>query len=297
MRQQVNGPYDGPFAQRLDLGWVVVRKLCLSNAHKPSVSAYKTQVLENRRPSYLIPCDSYMNLKEKVCYGGEQRDRPISTHNAKLEKMTKHNMGCNMFETTANDSKLALSIEDVAFLKIMDSEVYRDKEKNWVAPVPFKVPRKRLPNNRRQAVNCLTSLLRTLNKKPVMKQQFIAFMGKVFEANHTELAPPPAEDEDCWYLPMFGVYHPQKPDQITWDSLLRAIAFLIHITCSHKSPDNGKGCRGWHQCNQPRTPDKLSQAMDVIIKAVQRVAFPVEFSALSDSPSQRVVHSLNSILC
>lgn len=32
--------------------------------------------------------------------------------------------------------------------------------------------------------------------------------------NHAEIAPPLAENEECWYLPFFAVYHPQKPGQI-----------------------------------------------------------------------------------
>lgn len=36
--------------------------------------------------------------------------------------------------------------------------------------------------------------------------------GKVVDL--TELAPPLKEDDECWYLPAFGVYHPQNPDQI-----------------------------------------------------------------------------------
>lgn len=39
-------------------------------------------------------------------------------------------------------------------------------------------------------------------------------MGKIFENNHAEVAPPLGENEECWYLPTFGVFHPQKPGQI-----------------------------------------------------------------------------------
>ena len=39
-------------------------------------------------------------------------------------------------------------------------------------------------------------------------------MGKVFEDDHAEPAPPLMENEECWYLPTFGDYHPQKPNQI-----------------------------------------------------------------------------------
>lgn len=47
-----------------------------------------------------------------------------------------------------------------------------------------------------------------------MKEQFVAFMEKVFENKHAEEAPPLQENEECWYLPIFGVYHPQKPGKI-----------------------------------------------------------------------------------
>lgn len=73
VRQQINGPHDAPFAQRLDLGWVVVGEVCLGNAHIPSVSTFRTNILENGRTTYLSPCTSYMNLKEEVHYSGEPR--------------------------------------------------------------------------------------------------------------------------------------------------------------------------------------------------------------------------------
>ncbi|MEE6522950.1 hypothetical protein FKM82_021610 [Ascaphus truei] len=39
-------------------------------------------------------------------------------------------------------------------------------------------------------------------------------MQKIFLSGHAESAPPLREDEECWYLPSFGIYHPQKPGQI-----------------------------------------------------------------------------------
>lgn len=39
-------------------------------------------------------------------------------------------------------------------------------------------------------------------------------MGKVFSNNHAEEAPPLMEGEECWYLPLFEVYHPKKPGNI-----------------------------------------------------------------------------------
>jgi hypothetical protein len=39
------------------------------------------------------------------------------------------------------------------------------------------------------------------------------FMEKIFQNGSAELAPE-TPGEKCWYLPLFGVYHPRKPDKI-----------------------------------------------------------------------------------
>ncbi|KAK7919305.1 hypothetical protein WMY93_010589 [Mugilogobius chulae] len=115
---------------------------------------------------------------------------------------------------TPEDNKPAMSIEDKMFLELMDNEVYMDDDNHWVAPLPFRNPRPLLPNNREQALKRLAVLKRTLDKKPDMKKQFVEFMDKIFENDQAEIAPELQPDEECWYLPIFGVYHPQKPDKI-----------------------------------------------------------------------------------
>lgn len=94
---------------------------------------------------------------------------------------------------------------DSIFLKLMEEEVYRNESNSWVAPLPFRQPRQCLPNNREQAIRCLSSLQRSLNKKPEMQHQYMAFMGKILENDHAEVAPPLGKDEECWFLPTFGV--------------------------------------------------------------------------------------------
>lgn len=42
----------------------------------------------------------------------------------------------------------------------------------------------------------------------------ISFMEKVFSKGHAEIAPVLKNEEECWYLPIFGVYNPKKPNQI-----------------------------------------------------------------------------------
>lgn len=60
-----NGPHEAPYAQRLDLGWVVIGDVCLGQAHKPaSVTVYKTNLLLNGRSSFLSPCSNSIHVKE-----------------------------------------------------------------------------------------------------------------------------------------------------------------------------------------------------------------------------------------
>ncbi|XP_068506561.1 uncharacterized protein [Syngnathus scovelli] len=212
VRDQVNGPDNAPFAQRLDLGWVIIGEVCLDNAHKPTLSVFKTHVLQNGRPSLLIPCQNSISVKEKPCYGGEDK-HSHTTHTLKALPV-KDQLGQTVFQRTDSDNKCAMSFEDELFLEIMEKEVAQDERNNWVAPLPFKSPRPRLPNNRVQALSRLSSLRRTLRKNAEMKEQFSSFMEKLFENNHAEIASSIDDTKECWYLPFFGVYHPQKPGQI-----------------------------------------------------------------------------------
>lgn len=47
-----------------------------------------------------------------------------------------------------------------------------------------------------------------------MKVDFLEFMEKMFKRAHAEIAPLVGPEQECWYLPLFGVYHPKKPDKI-----------------------------------------------------------------------------------
>ncbi|XP_077137605.1 uncharacterized protein LOC143803713 [Ranitomeya variabilis] len=207
VRQQCNGPDDAPYAQRLDLGWVIVGDVCLDRSHKASeVNACKTYVLQNGRATHFKPCLHHYEVKERFSDCIQEPDIIPTPYGDDL--------GRTVFHTTKDDNKVALSIEDKEFLKIMDSGFFKNESDRWVAPLPFKASRTRLPNNREQALSRFISLQRTLKNKPEMKEHFIAFMDKIFRNDHAEPAPPLQADEECWYLPSFGVYHPRKPKQI-----------------------------------------------------------------------------------
>jgi len=183
---QVLGPPGAPFAQRLGLGWVVVGELCLGQMHVPTVvNVNKTYVLDDGRTSLFQPCcDHVLSVKDPL------------------------------FIRTPSDDKVSLSIDDREFLSCMDEKVHKNSDGSWVAPLPLRSDRPRLPNNKTQAVRRTESLLKGLEKDPGKKTHFFEFMDKLFKNKHAELAPDLGPNEECWYLPIFGVYHPKKPSQV-----------------------------------------------------------------------------------
>lgn len=135
-------------------------------------------------------------------YGGEE------------DETKEEDVGDSVFLCTKNDSKLAPSIDDQKFIQIMDREVFKDSANSWVAPLPFRTPRRQLPNNREYAYKRLKTLCNTLEKNPEMKAHYLDFIQKMLDNDHAELAPPLQDHQERWYLPSFGVYHPRKPGKI-----------------------------------------------------------------------------------
>ncbi|XP_041429841.1 uncharacterized protein LOC121397295 [Xenopus laevis] len=138
-RGQINGSQNAPYAQRLDLGWVIIGDVCLGGAHKPiSVNSMLTNTLESRRPSLFQPCQNSFLIKEMP-----HRD-PVpcpfmdpSSEDHACDGERDH-LGCTVFHRSREDNKVAMSIEDRLFLEIMDQGMTKDNSKSWVAPLPFR---------------------------------------------------------------------------------------------------------------------------------------------------------------
>ncbi|VDI12397.1 Hypothetical predicted protein [Mytilus galloprovincialis] len=97
----------------------------------------------------------------------------------------------------------------------MDTEMKRDDNSHsWIAPLPFKPNCKQLPNNRTQALHRARSFDASLRKDPVKRQHDSEFMTALIENGHAERASVLEPNSECWYLPLFGIYNPQKKDRI-----------------------------------------------------------------------------------
>lgn len=194
--EQITGPHNSPFAQRLNLGWVVIGETCMGKVHKPDAAVNKINIHADGRLSIFPPCHSKFDIRQ------DSTPTEVHSHGPLQDKSS------DIFKTTKDDNKRGLSVEDEKFLHLMSEEMYQSPEGNWVAPLPFKSPRQRLKNNKSEAMKRARSLHHSLMNNPRKKQHFVDFMGKVLENNHAETAPPLEHGEEVWYLPLFGVYHP-----------------------------------------------------------------------------------------
>ena len=196
VHDQIIGSYDSPFAQRLGLGWVVVGQVCLGKVHHSDVvSCNRTNVLINGRPSVFPPCVNNFHIKEKM-------------------HSSIGDLGENLFLKTEQDNMVGLSVEDREFLTIMDKQMQKGPSGNWVTPLPFRSPRPKLPNNRSYALTRAFLLHKSLLRDPKKREHFVTFMDQIIGRGHAEVAPEIPKSKESWYLPLFGVYHPKKPDQI-----------------------------------------------------------------------------------
>ncbi|XP_061180594.1 uncharacterized protein LOC133189205 [Saccostrea echinata] len=190
------GPKDSPFAQKLSLGWVVIGDVCLGRLHKPQgVTVYKTTVIEDGRQSIFEPCQNSFRLTEGIV-----------PHQDVVKK--------DIFQISADDDQVGLSVDDRQFLQIMEEGFEKDSSGKWKAPLPFRKPRPVLENNRLQALKRAHMLDASLERNSVKKEHLVTFMRGLIDSGAMEVAPPLPAGKECFYLPLFGVYHPRKPDKI-----------------------------------------------------------------------------------
>ncbi|XP_052762111.1 uncharacterized protein LOC128204746 [Mya arenaria] len=197
--EQRTGPRGSPYAQKLSLGWVVIGETCLGKVHQPTITVKKTFVHVDGRSSVFPECQNKLIVKD---VGRHLNDNLDSDEESQV------------FLVTDRDEKIGTSIEDKEFLGIMDSGFKKNSKGSWTAPLPFKSSRPRLPNNRNMVLNRMNRLVDNLRKNETKQRHFMQFMQGMIDNGHAEVAAPVMSDTECWYLPIFGIYHPKKVDQI-----------------------------------------------------------------------------------
>lgn len=191
-----------PLGQRLPVGWVLIGNLCFGTAHSQTiVTVNKTAILGNGRPTYFEPCDSSLYVKND----------PV-------------------FKRTAFDECEGLSVEDQTFLDIIDSGFQMSESGKWTAPLPFRNCRPILHNNREAAWKRANSYDNSLKHNPTKAAHVCEFMQKIFDRQHAEPVSATTDDSEKWYLPLFSVYHPKKPDSIrvVFDSSAKSHGYSLN---------------------------------------------------------------------
>ena len=177
------------------------------------MSTYRTHILPNGRPSILEPCPNALIVKQLPENDPNSRSRENETF---VSGYFDDGLAQNIFTHTENDDKPGMSFEDRKFVEIMEKNLDKNDAGNWTAPLPFRREVKTLPKSRGEAYKRLRSTRKSLDRKPLMKQHYFAFMKNLFGKGQAK--PVPSQDltssKPCWYLPHFGIYHPQKPHKI-----------------------------------------------------------------------------------
>ena len=211
LRESRNGRGNMPWAQRLDLGWVVLGNACLDGVHKPAkLYTFDTNVLQS---SIFEPCPNKFEVNSTresgQIHSTESQERFI-------QGRFEDGLVANVFQRTSSDNMPGLSVEDRTFVDIMNARVKKNEGGNWTAPLPLRNQVSRLPDSYDDALKRLKSTRKVLDRKHEMKDHYFSFMPKILDNNHAERAPTNEvhTSKPKWYLPHFGIYHPQKPDKI-----------------------------------------------------------------------------------
>ena len=146
------------------------------------------------RQSLLTPCHNAVHVSQRKDIQSECDD--------------------HVFKRTKEGNKSGLSNDDREFLAIMKDEFEVESSGKWTAPLPFRADRPKLSNNRVATERRAKMLDYNLRRDEHKMKMFTEFVGNVIETGHAELAPTLSPVQKYWYLQVFGVTHPQKPDQI-----------------------------------------------------------------------------------
>ena len=140
---------DALWAQRLDLGWVVLGKACSNSAYKPSkIGTFKNHFIDNDRPSSmdLCPCLLYLECEAAL------NDASSATCQKKrhlVNELFEGNLGTNALVRTKDDNKPGTSVDDRTFVQIIHGDMIKDRESgSWTAPLPVSEEMQRLSDNR-----------------------------------------------------------------------------------------------------------------------------------------------------
>ena len=129
----------------------------------------------------------------------------------------KQMFGLDFSERNTEDQ--ALSQEDRRLLARVTENIRHLEDGHYEMPLPLKDPNTKLPNNRDMASHRLKQLNRRFASDEKYQNDYVTFMNTIIHGGYAEKVPTGNKDENevnqqVWYIPRHGVYHPKKPNKI-----------------------------------------------------------------------------------
>ena len=202
-RDIIPGCDDEPYAQKTALGWgiigIVDPKVKVENDNA-------SDVLCNR-----VSCREVQTGSDKVCHFVAPMQVKEVFSPSQVKKMFELD-----FSERDNREKY-LSTEDMLFMDKVTKGIHQLSNGHYEIPLPFKTNIVALPNNKEMALRRLEKLKRRLKNDPQYRKDYLKFMDDLMDNEHAERVPLnelTRSNDDVWYLPHHGVYHPKKPGKI-----------------------------------------------------------------------------------
>ena len=202
-REVITGTKDEPYAIRTDLGWSVVGVVDHNSVATEDVYGNSHKVV------------SFDATSDKVNIVLKTQSVREVINPSDLRSLMEGDLGGK-----ESDAGVKNSQEDKRFLEILEKGIHKDNEGHYEMPLPLKNPDVSLPDNKIQALSRAKQLKSRLMKDAKYYQQYKEFMDGLLEKDYASKVPEQLENSEVkkkgqvWYLPHFGVYHPQKKESI-----------------------------------------------------------------------------------
>lgn len=145
-REILSGEEDHPYGQRTDLGWSIVGSSNPASDYSGEVGISHRVVVLQVSPS-TQPSAELKKEVHFVCQSQVKEMNPTDIIKA---------LECDFIDQTVDDNPI--SQEDLLFLSKVKSGIRQKEDGHYELPLPFKMEKPSLPDNKQQAVQRLGSL-------------------------------------------------------------------------------------------------------------------------------------------
>ena len=111
-----------------------------------------------------------------------------------------------------NDDERSLSVDDERWVDIVEKGC-RKYDGHYEIPLPLRLEHTELPNSRTNALRRASGLQKKLRGDPCIREKYEKCIEDMIEKGYAERVLE-NEQEGKWYIPHFGVTHPNKPGKV-----------------------------------------------------------------------------------